>query len=449
MSKDAFFDSFNPISAKEWEEKIKIDLKGADYNETLIWESPEGISVQPFYHADNAINISKLEKSSSAWCICQTINVEDDNGANAKAKEAIEKGAESLRFIIISEKINVEVLLKGINDKKVQIYFEFQCFSKILWESITDFAANSKGDIHLCIDPIGHFGKTGNWFNSINKDLEVNTTINTISVDVSVYQNSGANMVQQLAYALSHANEYLNVFSNKHNIEKVHFTVSVGTNYFFEIAKLRALRLLWKVLSSAYDIEADCCIIAVPTKRNKTLYDYNTNMLRTTTECMSAVLGGANVISNMPYDAIYKEENEFGTRISLNQLLLLKNESYFDKVNNAVDGAYYIEDITQQLTEKALELFKSIEKKGGFIKQLEQGGIQKEIAASALKEQAYFNKGEKVLVGTNKYINEIDKMSDTIELHPFTKANSSETTVEPLLGRRLSESLELERLSNE
>ncbi len=449
MSKDAFFDSFNPISAKEWEEKIKIDLKGADYNETLIWESPEGISVQPFYHADDAIDMPKVETASSSWSICQTINVKDDNVANIKAKEAIDKGAESLRFIIVSEKMNVEILLKGINIKKVQIYFEFQCFSKILWESITDFAANSNGYIHLCIDPIGHLTKTGNWFNSLNKDLEINTTINTLSVDLSVYQNAGANMVQQLAYALSHANEYLNVFSNKHNIEKIHFKVSVGTNYFFEIAKLRALRLLWKVLASAYDLEAECCIIAVPTSRNKTLYDYNTNMLRTTTECMSAVLGGANVISNISYDTIYKKENEFGMRISLNQLLLLKNESYFDKVNNAADGAYYIEDITQQLAEKALELFKSIEKKGGFIKQLKQGYIQKEIIASALKEQAYFNKGKKVLVGTNKYINDIDKMKNTLELNPFVDTRDVKTEIEPIIGKRLAEVVEQKRLGDE
>ncbi len=177
-------------------------------------------------------------------------------------------------------------------------------------------------------------------------------TISFISINTGLYQNAGANMVQQIAYSVAHANEYFNRISTIN--KPIVFEVSVGTNYFFEIAKLRALRLLFNLIAKEYNHNLDCHLLVSPTKRNKTIYDYNVNMLRTTTECMSAILGGADAIANLPYDALYHKDNEFGDRIARNQLLILKHESYFDKVNNPADGSYYIESLTHQLAEKAL-----------------------------------------------------------------------------------------------
>ena len=136
-------------------------------------------------------------------------------------------------------------------------------------------------------------------------------------------------MVQQIAYTLTHANEYFN------RIELINkpivFEISVGTNYFFEIAKLRALRLLFNLIAKEYNHNFDCNLLVSPTKRNKTLYDYNVNMLRTTTECMSAIIGGADAVANLPYDALYHKDNEFGDRIARNQLLILKRRCFLRK----------------------------------------------------------------------------------------------------------------------
>jgi methylmalonyl-CoA mutase len=164
---------------------------------------------------------------------------------------------------------------------------------------------------------------------------------------------------------------------------------------------------------------------------------------------MSAVLGGANSISNMPYDALYHKDNEFGDRIARNQLLILKHESYFDKVSNPADGAYYIEALTEQLAEKALLLFKEIEKKGGFITQLIEGNIQKKISESASKEQELFDSGKEILLGTNKYPNKNDKMKHDLELFPFVKQKPRKTLIIPIIEKRLAEKLEQERLSQE
>ena len=172
-------------------------------------------------------------------------------------------------------------------------------------------------------------------------------------------------------------------------------------------------------------------------------------MLRTTTECMSAILGGADAVANLAYDAIYHKDNEFGDRIARNQLLVLKHESYFDKVNNTADGAYYIESLTSQLAEKALELFKDIETNGGLISQLIEGTIQRKINESAKKEQELFDSGKEVLLGTNKYPNKNDQMKDDLELFPFVKQYERKTLIKPIIEKRLAEKLEQERLSQE
>lgn len=456
MSKK-LINEFPEVSSKEWKQKIQVDLKGADYNETLVWNTNEGFDVKPFYHSDE---FDKLPEASNPkatpFSICQTIFVANVEKSNLKAIDAINRGAESLKFILPSEAIDLKKLLTNINLSSTPIYFELQFLSS---DFVKQLSANTNpSNTYINTDIIGHLARTGNWFANLKSDHQHFDSIvkNTasFSIDVSLYQNSGATMVQQLAYALAHANEYLNHLDNLVSKEskssaKVIFNVSVGTNYFFEIAKLRALRTLWTSLAKAYELNTDCHIFVTPTKRNKTIYDYNTNMLRTTTECMSAILGGANTICNLAYDAVYHKDNEFGERISRNQLLILKHESHFDKVNNPSDGAYYIEKLTAQLAEKALVIFKDIETNGGFLKQLKEGIIQRKIKESATKEQEQFNTGEDTLLGTNKHPNPNDKMKHELELYPFIKTNPVKTLIEPIIEKRLAETLEQERLKTE
>ncbi|MDD7886726.1 methylmalonyl-CoA mutase subunit beta [Flavivirga sp. 57AJ16] len=449
------FNEFESVSAKQWKQKIQFDLKGADYNDTLIWKTNEDISVKPFYHTDDFKEQPKIPSPEpTAWNISQSIFVADVKKSNQKAIDAIERGAESIKFIIPSETILINDLLEHINPESTPLYFELQFLSETFVKQLTAILPGTGIRIHT--DIIGHLAKSGNWYDNLKDDFSkfktIVTSTKSFSIDVSLYQNAGANMVQQLAYALAHANEYLNYFeNNKETLPtlEVNFEVSVGSNYFFEIAKLRALRMLWDTLATAYHINYNCYILATPTKRNKTLYDYNTNMLRTTTECMSAILGGANSICNLPYDAIYHRDNEFGERIARNQLLVLKHESYFNVVRNPSDGAYYIESLTNQLAEKALDLFKNIEKNSGFLKQLKDGTIQRKIKESATKEEVQFHAGEDILLGTNKHPNTEDKMKHELELYPFVKTNQRKTLIEPIIEKRLAEKIEKERLKNE
>lgn len=448
------FKEFPDVSAKEWKQKIQADLKGADYNDTLIWSSNEGIDIKPFYHPETYEELDNTPLTQASTCtIGQTIYVQDVDISNRIAIDAIHRGAESIKFIIPSKDISIHKLLEKVEPKA--IYFECLFLDSEFNEMIAN--CNTQATIFSCIDIIGNLARSGNWYFNLKEDhslfLKSIKTKSQFSVDFSLYQNAGANMVQQLAYAIAHCNEYLNFLDTEDSLVgktvTITFTVSVGSNYFFEIAKLRALRALITLLQDTYQCYIECNIFAIPTKRNKTIYDYNINMLRSTTECMSAIIGGANTISNLPYDSIYHKNNEFGDRIARNQLLILKHESYLDMVNNPADGSYYIETLTQQLSEKALALFKDIEKQGGFLNQLKNGIIQRKIKESAQKEQQQFNDGELVLVGSNKQPNPEDKMKDNLELYPFVKNKPRKTLIEPIIERRLSEALEQTRLNNE
>ncbi|WP_318311310.1 methylmalonyl-CoA mutase subunit beta [Flagellimonas crocea] len=461
MNNTGLFSEFPEVSAKQWKQKIQMDLKGADYNETLVWESLEGIHVKPFYHQEDIENIPTFSlPKDHQWSIGQSIYAGNEQKANEEAQEILKKGVESLVFTIPNENTDFEILFSGIDLQKVETYFNFEFLALEPIKKLISLLKEKKAKAHLNIDIIGHLTKDGNWYHNLEKDHKLLTDLVSIGtpgilmigVDASLYQNAGANMVQQLAYALAHGNEYLNHITSSAPEEKsfpITFKIAVGGNYFFEIAKIKALRWLWESLASEYGVQSDCNILATPSKRNKTLYDYNVNMLRTTSECMSAVLGGADTVCNLAYDAIYHKENTFGERIARNQLLLLKEEAYLTEASKCSDGAYYIEFLTNQLAEKALALFKQIENTGGFLASLKKGVIQQKIKESAEKEQHFFDKGKIILLGTNKYQNPQDRMKDDLELYPFVKQKARKTIIVPIIEKRLAEASEQKRLNDE
>lgn len=454
MSKPELFSEFTNVSTQQWKQKIQFDLKGKDYNESLVWESLEGINVKPFYNSDDSFVENTIPSPEEPWRITQAIYAGNEEIANKKAVKALQKGAESILFTIPNEEISLVALLNTIDVQKVVLYFDFQFISASYITKVNETLSSLGAKFYLNFDIIHHLTKSGNWYQSLEEDFTnfdvIVATTKAITVDVTNYQNAGANNMQQLAYSLAHANEYLNRIpeANISNFN-INFKIAVGSNYFFEIAKIRALRLLYKTVASAYGAPENCTILALTSKRNKTIYDYNTNMLRSTTECMSAILGGADAVCNIPYDAIYHKTNEFAERIARNQLIVLKEESYFDKTNNPSDGSYYIESLTKQLADKALELFKELEKAGGFLSQLKTNTIQKKIKESAQKEQDLFDTKKEILVGTNKYQSSLDKMKGDLELFPFTKNKPRKSSIEPIIERRLAEELEQQRLENE
>ena len=456
MSEKHLFDDFSPVSDKAWKQKIQVDLKGADYNETLLWESPEGIKVKPFYSAEDLSSAGPTPFSGPvSWKIGQRIAYAEGDNGNQQSLEAVQHGVESLIIKIESVQIPLVNILNGIDLKKTQVYLDVSSISADALSNWLEDEPIDNENLYILHDILGHLEATGNWFSGMEEDLSnigdlfnISGSAKRFTIVTALYQNAGANRVQQLAYGIAKAKEYVNRIPAAKSCLPV-FLVGLDTNYFFEIAKLRALRILWRKLAEEEGCVTECHLLAFPTKRNKTLYDYNVNIVRSTTECMAGILGGADTVYNMPYDALYHNSNEFAERIARNQLLILKNESYFDKVSNAADGTYYIESLTEELASKSWALFQQIDNAGGYLKQLKEHKIQSKIKENALKQQQAFDDGKEVLVGSNKYPNEEDRMAEMLEKDPFIKREGKKTLIEPILEKRLAAALEKNRLEHE
>lgn len=449
------FNDFPAVSAKEWKQKIQVDLKGADYNESLLYKSDDSVDVKPFYHQESTDKTS-MATNPEKWEICEKVFLASEQAAIKHIVDILARGAESLWLIVPTEKTQLESVLKTIDLAQISVFIECLFLSSSFLKKTHSFLQQYPHQVAFGIDPIGHIAREGNWHKTEEADTQelekIATETNTrpfLSIDASLYQNAGANIPQQIAYAVAHAHEYLHLLSKKSTLPAFNFIVAIGGNYFFEIAKLKALRSVFKAVSKAYGLPGEMKILTQSSKRNKTLFDYNVNMLRTTTENMSAVLGGADQVCPTAYDEIFHKQNEFGNRIARNQLLILKNESYFESNTNAAKGSYYLETLSTQFSEKALDIFKTIEKGGGFISQLKDGTIQRKIKESALKEQEKFDQDNKILVGTNKYLNPEDRMKNELELYPFLKRKPRKTIIQPILEKRLAENLEHERLEKE
>src|SRR5690606_23851929 len=330
----------------------------------------------------------------------QELYAADSKKTGHRALKLLQKGVDSPIFTLPEAELDFPALLSGIDRDRVPLHFNFQFLEAGTVKDLLSHIGEHRAPVHLNLDPIGQLAREGNWFQGFDRDFEqlkellrsapTQGPLSILGVDMAQYQNAGANALQQLAYGLAHANEYLQHFAQAPKDVDSHgrsfpicFQVSMGSNYFFEIAKIRALRWLWHSLAGEFDIVGDCHILARPSRRNKTLYDYNVNLLRTTSECMSAILGGADTVCNLPYDTLYHKDNEFGQRLARNQLLILSEESHFNRISHAANGAYYIETLTRQLAQGALELFKGIEAGGGFINSLKKGSIQKKIKGNA------------------------------------------------------------------
>ncbi|MBT8253264.1 MAG: methylmalonyl-CoA mutase [Flavobacteriaceae bacterium] len=453
--KNKLFNEFTPVSPQAWKQKIQFDLKGGDYNQELVWTSAEGIHIKPFYTEEDRNDSLFIPQRKAPFKISQVFYAQNVVKTIESVLNGIENGLDHVKlYMPEGQETGLKEILNALTDRIDNVLIEFEKLPNHASHELRTEFDFSKSDFE--IDIIGHLAKSGNWYYDLKTDhkllndfLEANESKRSIvAVGMDIYQNAGANMVQQLAYGLGHINEYLNHYGDLGKSVPI-FNVSVGTNYFFEIAKLRALRALWFTLAKEFDANRYCNIVATPTKRNKTIYDYNNNMLRTTTECMSAINGGADIISNFPYDGIYHKSNEFGNRIARNQPLILKHESYFNAANNPADGSYYIEALTDALASEALKVFKDMEANGGFLQQLKSGTIQRKIKESAEQQQNKFNNDELILLGINKFPNTKDKMKNDLELYPFVQIKKRKTLIEPIIAKRLAETLEKERLNNE
>ncbi|MGZ3864139.1 MAG: methylmalonyl-CoA mutase family protein [Bacteroidia bacterium] len=407
------FSEFKPATAQDWKNQIVKDLKGGDF-EKLIWHNPNGFDVQPFYTAESQIKHQPLFTEAN-WDICEQITVKDEVSANTRALKALEGGASGLSFYI-HKKINTSALLKNISLEHIytQIYISNDALH-VLEDLKNEYgkmnAHDGKVKCFVNIDPLSLLAFYGEWHDDEDKDLAALQKLKHIPVNISLYQEAGATQVTELAVGLAHLNEYFN-YLNDHNLlsnKILHFTFSIGSDFFTEIAKLRAFRKLVALLQNEYKTDLPIHIHGQTSQLNKSNMDSYTNMLRTTTEGMSAVIGGCNSLCILPYNETFEEVNNFSARIARNQQHVLKEESYLHKMADAGAGSYYVENLTEELAERAWEEFKEIEAKGGFIACMKNNFIQDKIKTQAEEMIKCFRDEKIVLVGVNKYQNKSEE----------------------------------------
>jgi methylmalonyl-CoA mutase len=412
---EKLFSEFNGLTSAQWKAQIVKDLKGVDFDQ-LVWKTHNGFDVNPFYTAEDLKEVKSPLFTNSDWDICEQIMVADEKEANQRALKALESGASGLSFFI-NKKINLSVLLKDISLN--HIYSQFNITNdalhvlkdlKTYYGKVNEYDGKIKCFVN--IDPLHLFAFYGEWHDDQEKDLFIINKLQHIPVNIGLYEDAGASTVNELAIGLAHANEYFNYLSEQNGLKNktLHFSFSVAPDFFAEIAKFRAFRKLIALLQEQYGTNFPIHIHAQTTMADKSSLDIYNNMLRTTTEAMSAVIGGVDSLCVLPYNEGFEKTSDFSSRIAINQQHILKDESYLNKVADIAAGSYYIESVTDSIAEKAWEQFKVIENNGGFIACLKNNFIQDLITQGANSLQQEFNEGKLVLVGVNKYENPKDSV---------------------------------------
>lgn len=445
-NREKLFAEFPPVSTEAWEAAIAVDLKGADYERKLVWRTNEGFNVRPYYRAENLEGLETLNAAAGEfpylrgvsgdnnWLTHQTIEVAAPAEANATALQMLNAGVDSLGFEIKDENFSeadLDVLLKDIYMPAVDLTFSGKKMPHVaaLVLAKAEKEGVSKDDIRVnfCIDPIvKHLSMKGDWcekcggtkcFDKI-ADLVAKTKeykhVRVVTVSGNVFSDSGSTIVEELGFSLAVAHEYL-VRMMEHGLtideaaRKLRFSFAVTSNYFMEMAKLRAARLLWANIVKAYGPEKPCsCKMFVHARTsawNQTVYDPYVNMLRGTTEAMSAAIAGVHSLEVLPFDHSYEAPSEFSYRIARNESLLLKHESHFDQVIDPAGGSYYIENLTKSIADEAWKLFLEVEEKGGYVEAFKAGFIVERVKASAAAKDKAVATRRQTILGSNQYPN--------------------------------------------
>ncbi|MGM9834042.1 MAG: methylmalonyl-CoA mutase small subunit [Candidatus Limisoma sp.] len=452
-NREKLFDQFAPVSTETWKAKVVADLKGADFDKKLVWRTNEGFNVQPMYRAEDIENFKTTDsnpgeypfirgtRTDNEWFIRQDIVVDDVKQANEKALNVLSRGATSIGFKIkrdaLCEKC-IKTLLNGIDLEKVEINIE-SCPRHAV-ENLTALVgyvvAEGKADVFkgsVKFDPFVRLLKHG-----VDADIDVKAVakqlaeiaapvkgLKIFTVDSVLLSDAGAYIAQEIGMALAWGNEWMAQLTEAgltadEAAKRIKFNMGISSNYFMEIAKFRAARMLWAQIVKQYNPECDCaCKMAVhaaTSKFNQTVFDAHVNLLRTQTETMSAALAGVDSITVTPFDAQYKTPDEFSERIARNQQLLLKEESHLDKITDPAGGSYYVETLTLSLADVAWKLFIEIEDKGGFYAAEKEGWIQQQIIDSSVKRHNDMARRKESLLGTNQFPNFNEIAGNKIEL---------------------------------
>lgn len=482
------FQEFVAPTTQEWLDKIQVDLKGADFQKRMVWRTNEGFNVQPFYRREDVEKLQTPDslpgefpfvrgnkKLDNEWYVRQNITAYSAAEANAKALDVLNKGVTSLGFAIPKTELSeeyVDTLLNNIVCDCVELNFVTckRCSLKLaeILVAYFDKKGYNKENIVASIDwdPIEKTVMKGKdvdflweYAPKLIETVKDYPNFRVISVNSVSLNNSGAYIVQELGYSLAWGAEYIQQLVDA-GVEptlaakKIKFNMGISENYFMEIAKFRAARMLWAEIVKQYEPKCDCAckmiVNAETSSYNMTVFDAYVNMLRTQTESMSAALAGVHSIVVTPFDAAYETPNEFSERIARNQQLLLKEECHFSTVVDPSAGSYYIEELTSSLAKEAWKIFLAIEEQGGFMAAAKAGVIQDDINATNEKRHLHAAQRKEFILGTNQFPNFIENSEGKMNEAACCNCGCDETAAyKSVCASRLAADFEALRLATE
>lgn len=469
-----WLNDFEKPLTETWIEAVRKSVKDPKELEKLIWNTPNGFDLNPLYRQED---LSKLNISTPSgtldWDINQLIITDKIIAANQSALSALENGADAIYFkgTQIGSENEVNALLKNIRLDWTKVHFDFD-ESNVAWLFLyLDYLKTNSYNTSEIVgsvnyDPLSELLVHGNYhYDEKETESIFNSVLQTVvkelpqfkivNINAHLIRESGGNAVQEIAVALSMFVEYLEWAQNNELDQSIvwnqhQFNLSIGSEYFIELAKFRAFKILFEHIATAYNKKnIRCQLHGINSSRNKTLYDPYNNLVRASCEAMSGAMGGCSAITIKPYDECYRLPDEFSYRLSRNIQILLKEEAKINKVLDPGAGSYYIEEITDKLITSAWNLFLKIQEKGGFVAAIKNKFIQQQVQVVGEKEQSDFIAGKRVLVGTNKYPNksEVRKTDFTKVIH--ADISNPDKIAIPLKPVRLAEKIEIERLKLE
>lgn len=437
--KELLFDQFPPVSTEEWKAKVEADLKGAPFDKKLVWRTNEGFNVQPMYRAEDIASLNTTDslpgeypfvrgtRVENDWLTRQEIVAETAKDANEKALDVLTKGVTSLGFKVkeaTSEEL--QTLLAGIDVAAVELNFstcikKAETFATVLVAYLKEKGLETKFRGSIDFNPLKKALKHGVAFNgdavaiakNILEAVKDVPALKVLSVNSVMLSNAGSYIFQELGYAMAWGAEWLTLLTDAGVdaatvASRIKFNMGVSSDYFMELAKFRAARMLWAQIVKQYGVEDEACkmtVHAITSSYNQTIYDAHVNLLRSQTETMSAALAGVDSITTVPFDNAYQTPDDFSERIARNQQFLLKEESHLDKVVDPAGGSYYVETLTVSIAAEAWKLFLSVEENGGFFAMVGNGEIQKAIRETSEKRHTDVARRKEILLGTNQYPN--------------------------------------------
>jgi len=467
--------SFALKSKNEWKEKAEASLKGNTV-ESLQTTTYENIVLKPLYTKQDEQHVPEFPGGSdfrrgiyplgymtNEWKASQRIFYQTPGELQEKLHKSFEKGQSAISFEVKKVLFEAEESLVNIIAESYH-HYPFAINARDLQTSFLALAARldelDQINGYIGADPIALFVEEGliseefftEWVKNIQLSIRKFPNLRTILIDTVPHHNGGGNAVQELGIAIAEGVYYLEKLQEtgmdlEEILTKMIFQFSIGSNYFMEIAKLRAARVLWNRITELYGAKDEVrgMLIAAETSSfTKTVHDPHVNLLRAGNEAFAAVIGGVQYLHVSPYDE-YTGATPFSERIARNIQLLLKEEAHLKNVIDPAGGSWYVEELTNQLAEKAWQFFQQIEANGGILEVLKSNWLQQEIAAVYEKMNMDIQTRKQSIVGTNVYANldENEAKKPLLKKNPhFAGGDHSLIKIEAIHRRRLAEPFE-------